>query len=99
MNTPTHLLISAAVLARHGKPARNWAVLAGALIPDAAIFVLFAWARLVQGASERELWSNLYWQAPWQSLVAVANSVPLFLGAALLGLGALGIARRRRRTA
>ena len=86
MNTPTHLLIGAAAFARRGATARNWAVLAGAMIPDAAIFVLFAWARLVQGASERELWSSLYWQEPWQSLVAVANSVPLFLGAALLGL-------------
>lgn len=92
MNTPTHLLLSAAILARDDKrpapPGRNWAVIVGALIPDAAIFVMFAWTRLIQGASEREVWSTLYWQEPWQSLVAVANSVPLFAALALAGLAA-----------
>ena len=88
MHTPTHLLISAAVLAR-GKdadaPKRNGAILAGALIPDAAIYLLFLWARLVKGATEGEVWSSLYWQEPWQSLVAMANSIPLL--AAITGLG------------
>ncbi len=94
MNTPTHLLISSALLARPGaepgNKRRNVAVIAGALIPDAAIFVMFFWTRLVEGASELEVWSTLYWREPWQSLVAVGNSLPLY--AALLGLA---IASRR----
>ena len=89
MNTPTHLLISATLLAHSGQArprGRNWAVIVGALIPDAAIYTMFAWTRLVQGASEREVWSTLYWQEPWQSLVAVANSLPLYAAVALAGV-------------
>lgn len=88
MNTPTHLLISSVLLARPGAaPAdkrRNFAVIAGALVPDTAIFAMFFWTRLVQGASEQEVWSTLYWREPWQSLVAIGNSLPIY--AALLGL-------------
>ncbi len=88
MNTPTHLLISAAVLTRRGdadEPKRNIAILAGALLPDAAIYLLFVWARLIERVPEAEVWRNLYWQEPWQSLVAIGNSIPLF--AAVTGIG------------
>ena len=90
MNTPTHLLIGAAVLARPAEDAagrrRNAAILIGALVSDAAIFLLFAWARLLQGVSEHRLWSEVYWQEPWQTLVAIANSIPLYLGLLIYGL-------------
>ena len=90
MNTPTHLLIGAAVLARPAEDAaarrRNAAILTGALVSDAAIFILFAWARLLQGISEHRLWSEIYWQEPWQTLVAIGNSIPLYLGLLLFGL-------------
>lgn len=92
MNTPTHLLIGAAVLARKKDGGagrwRNEAVLAGALLPDAAIFFLFAWARLVQRASEQELWSRIYWSEPWQSLFAIFNSAPLYAALVLIGVAA-----------
>lgn len=90
MNTPTHLLIGAAALARPAEDSagrlRNAAILIGALIADAAIFVLFGWARLYQGVSERALWSEVYWQEPWQTLVAIGNSIPLYLGLLVFGL-------------
>ncbi len=90
MNTPTHLLIGATILARKGEgravSQRNWTVLVGSLLPDAAIFLLFGWARWVKGASEEELWSRIYWTEPWQGLIAIFNSVPLFCALALLGL-------------
>jgi len=88
MNTPTHLLISSVILARPGdeRGGKRWnmAVIAGALVPDAAIFVMFLWTRLIEGASELEVWSTVYWSEPWQSLVAIGNSLPIY--AALLGL-------------
>lgn len=58
----------------------------GAILADASIFVLFAWARFVAGIGERELWSKIYWQEPWQSLSAISNSVPLFASLAVVGL-------------
>ncbi len=90
MNTPTHLLIGAAVLARPAEDAadrhRNAAILIGALLADSAIFVLFVWARLYQGISEQALWGEVYWQEPWQTLVAIGNSLPLYLALLVCGL-------------
>lgn len=91
MMTPTHILIAAAVLARPADTAagrwRNAAAVAGALLPDAVIYGLFAWARLIAGIPERDLWTRVYWQADWQAALAAGNSVPLW--GALFGLGLL----------
>lgn len=86
MMTPTHLVIGAAALARQGEPVRNSLVLAGALIPDLSIYILFAWSRGVMGVSEHEVWRVLYWQEPWQLLSALSNSFPLWLGGLALAL-------------
>ena len=90
MNTPTHLLISAAVLARSPdnpvKPERGHylVILLGGLVPDLAIFFMFAWERLIMGVSETGLWRDVYWQEPWQSPVTLGNSAPLY-GLIVLG--------------
>lgn len=92
MNTPTHLLVAAAALAKAPddptKPRRGHylLILLGGLVPDLAIFVMFAWERLIVGVGEKELWRDVYWQEPWQTLVAIGNSAPIY---ALLLLGAL----------
>ena len=90
MNTPTHLLIGAAVLARPqsetGERWRNPVVLAAALLPDLGLFVLFAWERIVRGVTEEELWRVIYWQDHWQAVLAVGNSVPLYLTLLVAGL-------------
>ena len=77
MNTIAHMVIASAALARPNTPKRNWAVLGGALIPDASMFVFFAWSRL-QGWSGDETWNVQYWNEPWQTLGAVSNSIALF---------------------
>jgi hypothetical protein len=82
MNTPTHLLVGAGLFARPGQRARNTAALAGALLPDLAIFVLWGWARLA-GYSEAAVWSQLYPSQIWQTAVTVGNAAPLY---ALVGL-------------
>ncbi|GBF25397.1 hypothetical protein MnTg02_00428 [bacterium MnTg02] len=85
MNTPTHLLISIALLAKPDAPRRNMAVIFGALIPDLSIYVLFVWAKLVAQVPEQEIWRHLYWQEPWQTLSGLSNSFPLY--AMLVALG------------
>ncbi|MBI1385438.1 MAG: hypothetical protein GC150_11055 [Rhizobiales bacterium] len=93
MNTQTHVALAAAILARPLRPRENMAVLAGGIVPDLAIYVLFIWARLIAGIPEATLWREVYWQEPWQTLLAVANSVPLYVvlvaAGAALGLRAL----------
>ncbi len=85
MNTQTHLLIAASLFARPGKPLRNTAVIVGALIPDAAIYFLFTWSKAM-GIPERRVWSELYWQEPWQSWTAAGNSIPIYVLALLVGV-------------
>lgn len=90
MNTPTHLLIGAAALAAPrtatGDRWRNPAIVLFALLPDLGLFVLFVWARLIQGASEQVLWDDIYWEDHWQTLFAIGNSVPLYLALLIAGL-------------
>ena len=82
MNTVAHMVIAAAALSRPQSPKRNWAVVAGAVLPDISMFVFFAWSR-VQGWSGDETWNVQYWTEPWQTLGAVSNSFVL-LGILLL---------------
>lgn len=102
MNTPTHLLIGAAVLVKSRTSVGesdsfikryNTAILVGALAPDLALFVMFGWMRWVVGVSEDTLWREIYWLEPWQTVFAIGNSVPLFI-ALLIG----GVALRKSLT-
>ena len=86
MMTQTHLLMAASLFAKPGQTRRNTAVIAGALIPDLSIYILFAYATAA-GIPGHTLWGETYWSEPWQTLSAISNSIPLylgFLGAALL---------------
>lgn len=66
----------------------TWPILLGALVPDAAIFVFYGWAKWGANLPESVIWSAAYYSQPWQDIFAVGNSIPL----ALLGLGiALGL--------
>ena len=85
MNTPTHLLISSALLSRPGDKPRNWAVIAGALVPDAYLYGLFLWSKAV-ALPERELWGRVYWEPSVQFWSALSNSIPLYLALLVTGL-------------
>ncbi|MEA5447669.1 hypothetical protein VB780_03745 [Leptolyngbya sp. CCNP1308] len=89
MNTPSHLILNLAVLRRPVAPAMTWPILIGGLIPDAALFVFYGWAR-GQGLPAQTIWNEAYYSQPWQAIFAVGNSIPL----GLVGV-ALGYALRR----
>jgi len=95
MNTPTHLLMGAALLSRSrdrwqgSSKSQRWfnaLILLGALIPDLGLFVLFVWARGILGVSEDQLWSEVYWRANWQTVFTIGNSIPLFGFLLVLGV-------------
>lgn len=83
--TQTHLLLAASLFAKPGQTRRNTAILAGALVPDISIYVLFAWAT-IQGIPQATLWNETYWSEPWQSLSAIGNAFPLYFAFLLLAL-------------
>lgn len=78
MNTQTHLLVAAALFAGPGHPKRNVAAIAGAFVPDIAIYGLWLWSKL-NAIPENTVWRELYWQQPWQTYTAFGNSLPLYL--------------------
>ena len=77
MNTLAHIVIACAALSRRQAPNRNRAVIIGALVPDASMFVFFAWSR-IQGWSGDETWNVQYWNEPWQMIGAASNSFVVF---------------------
>ncbi len=85
MNTQTHVLLAAALLAKPGEPARNTAIVVGALVPDLAIYSLFVWSKFA-GIPERTVWSELYYQPPWSDAVTVGNAAPLYIALLVIGL-------------
>ncbi|MFQ4139971.1 hypothetical protein PGN35_027020 [Nodosilinea sp. PGN35] len=83
MHTPSHLILNLAALRRPVPPAMTWPILVGALIPDAALFVFYGWAR-GQRLPSQTIWGDAYYSQPWQDIFAVGNSIPLgLLGVAL----------------
>lgn len=82
MNTQTHLLVAAALLAKPDAPKRNIALIIGALLPDIAIFILFGWA-MATGVSQGELWGRIYFSQPMLTFTAIGNSAPLYGAIAL----------------
>ena len=77
MMTQTHLLIAAAGFTRPEQPLRNTAALLGGLVPDLALYTLFAWSRL-SGVSMEEIFTQRYWSPSWQAAMSPGNSIPVF---------------------
>lgn len=83
MNTPAHLIFGLAAFGRPGRPALSAAALAGALVPDASLYLL-AGFELARGTPARTVFGELYRSDLWQGVFAIDNSVPLW--AALLAV-------------
>ena len=84
MNTPSHMLIGAAIFARPLAPATLIAALAGGLAPDLLMFAMVLWATRVVGVPEHEVFSTLFFSETWQSVFAIDHS--FFIWGGLLGL-------------
>ena len=84
MNTPSHMLIGAAVFARPVAPAVTLAALAGGLAPDIPMFVMVLWSTRVLGIPDHDVFSQLYFSAGWQAVFAVDHG--FLVWGALLGL-------------
>lgn len=83
MNTPTHALVALAILSKADNRPRNLWVLAGALIPDLIIFFWAPWQRWGVGSDWSAIWTQHYFDAPAQALIAPFNSL-LIYGALLI---------------
>ncbi|MEM1316617.1 MAG: zinc dependent phospholipase C family protein [Pseudomonadota bacterium] len=88
MNTPAHLILAAAIWARPtrrgGRPARqariNAAALIGSVLPDLSLYFMVLWEARVNGRSPAQIFGEDYRDPFWQTVFAVDNSIPLWLG-------------------
>ena len=78
MMTQTHVLIGLGLFGRPKESARNFMAIAGGIVPDAAIYVLYAIEKS-RGTAESIIWSDVYYSPFWQDAVAWGNSIPLWL--------------------
>jgi len=90
VNTPTHTLLALAALSKPGDRKRNLAIFFGSLIPDIAIYLWAPYQSIVNGVSGKEMWGELYFQAPMQNLIAWFNSIPIYAALAMIGFAARG---------
>ena len=94
MNTPAHLLLAAAIYARPTRaaadPARrariNGAALAGALIPDASLYLMVLWEARVNRRTPAQIFGEDYRDPFWTAVFSVDNSIPLWAALLILGL-------------
>ena len=78
MNTPAHAIVSLLLLSREPTHKRSAAIVAGALAPDLAIILFYAW-QLFIGTAESQIWSVEYYRPFWQALIDSFNSIPLIV--------------------
>lgn len=79
MNTPGHIAVNLALLGKKGRPELSLPAIAGALAPDVPIYFFYLYQRLFASASERAIWSDIYFQPSWQALFDTAHSIPVVL--------------------
>ncbi len=83
--TQTHILIGAAIFARPEQKAISIAAIAGSVVPDLDVWVMFAVERL-RGLSSCEIFHFRYWEQPWTILQASMSSLPLWTAVLVLAL-------------
>ncbi|MEO0498518.1 MAG: hypothetical protein AAF141_14320, partial [Pseudomonadota bacterium] len=85
MMTQSHVLLGAALFAKPGHKLRNAAAIAGGIVPDIAIFIMYGWERL-KGTPARQIWDDVYFNSQfWKAATATGNSAPLYTAIFALG--------------
>jgi len=88
MNTPAHGIVNLLFLGRQQHTATQLAVLAGAVLPDAPIFLLYFVEKVIRRTPERIIWSQVYFQDHWQNFIDLFNSLPLMIIGLIVAVGA-----------
>ena len=74
MNTPAHLLLGAAAMARTGDRRIILAAFAGAMLPDLSLYLLAGGALYIFAIPPRVVFDELYFSPAWQTVFAIDNS-------------------------
>lgn len=74
MNTPAHLLLGSAVMARGGDRRVIWAAMLGALLPDLSLYLLAGVSLQILNIAPQVVFDELYFSDLWQGIFAIDNS-------------------------
>ncbi|MEM8734514.1 MAG: DUF4184 family protein [Planctomycetota bacterium] len=77
MNTTAHVAASLFLGKSKEESASPTALITGAIVPDAPMFVFFGIVTAA-GHSGKEIWGELYFREGWQLFFDIFNSAPLF---------------------
>ena len=84
MNTPAHLVLGAAVMARPCTRPLIWVAMLGGLLPDLSLYLLAGVSLTILQIPPARVFNELYFSDLWQGIFAVDNS--FIIWGALLGL-------------
>lgn len=83
MNTPAHLIFGLAAFGKPDAAKVTAAALAGAMIPDASLYLMAGVHLLIMGTDPQVVFGQLYFSERWQAIFRVDNSMVLWgIGAA-----------------
>ncbi len=85
MNTPAHLVLGMAALARPNSPRVNTAAFAGSLLPDLSLYLMGFWALFIQNIPPGIVFGQLYYSEAWQTVFAIDNSFFVWTAFVLAG--------------
>ena len=85
-------MLNLAILGRRAHPEWNWPIVAGAVLPDLSIVLLWGIATFVWRQPQHQIWSETYFLPGWQLAVDLLHSFPMLT----LALGASALFRLRR---
>ncbi len=84
MNTPAHAVVNLILLGKKERPKHNLPIVIGAILPDLPMVVFYFYQKVIKKIPESTIWSETYFEANWQHLFDVFNSLPfMLLGLAL----------------
>ncbi|WP_224245765.1 hypothetical protein [Hyalangium gracile] len=86
MHTPGHAVINLAILSGAVTPEHTLPIVAGAILPDVPIVVLYLREHYLRGLPEERIWSESYQRPFWLNLIHGAHSIPLTLLGTLVGV-------------
>ncbi|MBD2440317.1 hypothetical protein [Nostoc sp. FACHB-110] len=79
MNTPSHAILNLFILNRQIGTQVNNAICIGAILPDIPIFLFYFVMKFVYRLPSRQIWSEVYYQPFWQTIISTFHSLPLAL--------------------
>ncbi len=87
MNSPTHILLGAAVFGKPGHSKITTAAILGAILPDLSLYAMAGYSLFIAGNSPGYVFGYQYFSSEWQNVFRIDNSA--FVWGILLAAGLL----------